>query len=88
MDYQWLAPVSIADWVGEVVLYDQRSGETHLFSGISKDILTFCLSWQRFNATSLTDGARDYFEDRQQTEAFVLSILESLIQKNLIAVNE
>ncbi|MBD9357768.1 hypothetical protein [Methylomonas albis] len=88
MVYQWQALVSVADWGDELVLYDRQSGETHLFSGASKDILTFSLSQRRFNIPNLIDNVKERFEDLQGTETFVVSTLESLIHKKLISIEK
>lgn len=84
MDFSWAAAIDSAVWDDGIVLKHLQSGDTYLFSDVAKDILAFCLANHRFSDDDLIELTKNCFEDSLQAETFVMSLLESLIEKDLI----
>lgn len=84
MRFSWAKPVDHAVWADGIVLSHRQSGDTYLFSDVAKDILAFCLANHRFSDNDLIELTKNCFEDSLQVEVFVMSLLESLIEKDLI----
>ncbi len=84
---QWfkrLAPVSVAVWDDEMVVYHHQSGDTHLFSDTAKHVVALCLSRERFSVPELIEAESNFFNDPQQAQYFIASIVQNLVQKDLI----
>lgn len=71
-------------WGDEMVIYQHQSGDTHLFGGTTKHILALCVLRESFSVNDLIESSPDYFNDRQEAEVFIASIVQSLAQKDLI----
>jgi hypothetical protein len=76
--------VSIAEWGNQMVVYNLRSGDTHLLSDITKIYYTYILSCQYLTAAELIEFGVNYFKDIQEANVFVESIMQSLIEKDLV----
>ena len=76
--------ISKAEWNDEIIIFHHQSGDTHLFSGIEKEIVSFCLSHDNFNVADLFTGYGDYFYDSQQAESYISALLNILIRKNFL----
>lgn len=85
MIYRWSVPVSVASWGEAIVVYHQYSGETYLFDGTSKDVLNFCIASVVFSEKDVA-GCFQRLSDSHQADIFIGSLLETLIQNNLIVV--
>lgn len=86
MVYKWTAPIQTASWYEETVLYHQCSGETYLFSGTAKAVLNYCIATVFFSKQDVIDNCYTLFADRHQAETFIDSLINGMLQKDLIII--
>lgn len=81
---KWIAPISFGIWLNEVIIYHQNSGDTFLFAGEAKDLVLECVSKINFSKEELMNICEEKIKDSFQREAFIDTLLQSLVKKDLI----
>jgi len=81
---KWCACLSVMNWMDEIVIYQQQTGDTHLFSGFPAKVIKFCLSKEAFSITEIMDQMQGFCGDRQNSADDIELIMNNLLQKHLI----
>lgn len=87
MAYKWITPLSTVSWGDEIIIYQHRSGDTHLFSAEVKEMLEFFMGKQTFSKEQILQHFNLFFDSTEEREGYVKSLLDVLLQKDLIDVN-
>ena len=82
--FYWIHPIHIANWQDEIVIYQEKSGNTHLFSGISGKMIIRYIDSQGFSKQDIINDNANLFCDILEANNFIDSLLTALIQKDLI----
>jgi len=82
--FYWIHPIYIANWQDEVVVYQEQSGNTHLFSGVSGKIIKRHIDNHGFSKQDIINHNTNLFCNTLEANSFIDSLLTVLIQKDLI----
>jgi len=72
------------NWEDEIVIYQQQTGDTHLFSGFSASLIKYCLSKEAFSLAEIMDQMEGFCGDRQNSTDDIEIIMNNLLHKHLI----
>lgn len=75
--------LSIMEWLEEIVVYQQQTGDTHLFSGFPAKVVKTCFSKETFTVTGLIDELQGC-NGEQYSVVEIRSIVNNLMRKHLI----
>jgi len=84
MLYKWKRPVLFSTWDNEIVVYQFLSGDTYLFSDLSKTLIEHCFSKNCFDNAFLESEILGLLESQQHVKDFVSALIKRLLNADLI----
>jgi len=82
--FKWSESISVITWETEIVIFHNQSGDTYLFDGNLKKIISWSLSKTIFNFADLVLLVNSLFSNTSEPESVAINLVNDLRQKALI----